>query len=99
MRKYFSKIKDVWGIYPPEFELWSEIIKQKLAKTSKNDKFNRDVIEYIANACPNDEGQIEGTINRLLAYIAMIAPQIITLDFAIEAINYYVNVNVFQIKK
>ena len=89
-----------WGlpvdIYPPEFELRCEIIKQKLAKTSINDKVNRDVIEYIANACPNDVRQIEGTINRLLAYTAMMAPQKITLDFAIEAIKDYVSVNVYQ---
>lgn len=47
-----------WGlsvdIYQPEFELRYKIIKQKLAKTSINDKFNRDVIEYIDNVCPND---------------------------------------------
>ena len=89
-----------WGlpvdIYPPEFELRCEIIKQKLAKTSINNKVNRDVIEYIANACPNDVRQIEGTINRLLAYTAMMAPQMITLDFAIEAIKDYVSVNVYQ---
>lgn len=72
-------------IYPPKFEPRCEIIKQKLAKTNINDKFNRNVIEYFANACPNDVRQIEGNINRLLAYTAMIVPQIITLDFAIEA--------------
>ena len=30
---------------------------------SIKDKINRDVIEYIANACPNDVRQIIGTIN------------------------------------
>ena len=89
-----------WGlpvdIYPPEFELRCEIIKQKLANTSIKDKVNRDVIEYIANACPNDVRHIEGTINRLLAYTAMMAPNVITLDFAIEAIKDYVNINVYQ---
>ena len=89
-----------WGlpvdIYPPDFELRCEIIKQKLSNTSIKNKVNRDVIEYIANACPNDVRQIEGTINRLLAYIAMYAPDIITLDFTIEAIKDYVNTNVYQ---
>jgi len=89
-----------WGlpvdIYPPDFELRCEIIKQKLTNTSIKDKVNRDVIEYIANACPNDVRQIEGTINRLLAYTAMYAPDIITLDFTIEAIKDYVNTNVYQ---
>ena len=89
-----------WGlpvdIYPPDFELRCEIIKQKLSNTSINTKVNRDVIEYIANACPNDVRHIEGTINRLLAYTAMMAPKVITLDFAIEAIKDYVNINVYQ---
>ena len=89
-----------WGlpvdIYPPDFELRCEIIKQKLSNTSIKNKVNRDVIEYIANACPNDVRQIEGTINRLLAYTAMYAPDIITLDFTIEAIKDYVNTNVYQ---
>lgn len=89
-----------WGlpvdIYPPEFELRCEIIKQKLANTSIKDKINKDVIEYIANACPNDVRHIEGTINRLLAYTAMMTPDRITLDFTIEAIKDYVNVNIYQ---
>lgn len=89
-----------WGlpvdIYPPDFELRCEIIKQKLEKSSINNKVNKDVIEYIANACPNDVRHIEGTINRLLAYTAMMAPDVITLDFAIEAIKDYVNINVYQ---
>lgn len=89
-----------WGlpvdIYPPDFELRCEIIKHKLAFTSIKDKVNRDVIEYIANACPNDVRHIEGTINRLLAYTAMMLPNIITLDFAIEAIKDYVNTNIYQ---
>lgn len=89
-----------WGlpvdIYPPEFDLRCEIIKQKLQYTSIKDKVNRDIIEYIANACPNDVRQIIGTINRLLAYTAMMTPDVITLDFAIEALKDYVNTNIYQ---
>jgi len=89
-----------WGlpvdIYPPDFELRCEIIKQKIKNTSINNKINKDVIEYIANACPNDVRHIEGTINRLLAYTAMYAPEIIKLDFTVEAIKDYVNTNVYQ---
>ena len=62
---------------------------------SIKEKINRDVIEYIANACPNDVRQIEGTITRLLSYTAMMAPNTITLDFAIEALKDYVNTNIF----
>lgn len=89
-----------WGlpvdIYPPDFELRCEIIKQKLQNTSIKDKVNKDVIEYIANACPNDIRHIIGTINRLLAYTAMMRPQVINLDFALEAIKDYVNINIYQ---
>ncbi len=89
-----------WGlpvdIYPPDFELRCAIIRQNLKNTSIKDKVNRDVIEYIANACPNDVRHIIGTINRLLAYTAMMTPEVITLDFAIEAIKDYVNVNIYQ---
>ncbi len=89
-----------WGlpvdIYPPDFELRCEIIKQKLDNTSIKDKVTKDVIDYIANSCTNDVRHIIGTINRLLAYTAMMTPEIIDLNFAIEAIKDYVNVNLYQ---
>ena len=89
-----------WGlpvdIYPPDFELRCEIIKQKINNTSIKDRVNRDVIEYIANACPNDVRHIEGTINRLLVFTALNLPEYINLDFAVEALNDYVNTNIYQ---
>lgn len=89
-----------WGlpvdIYPPDFELRCEIIKQIISRTSIKEKITKDVVEYIANACPNDVRQIEGTINRLLAYTAMMTPDIIDLDFAIEALKDYVTSNPYQ---
>lgn len=89
----------MWGlpvdIYPPDFNLRCEIIRSKVKNTSIEDKLNDDVIEYIANSCVNDVRHIEGTINRLLAYTAMMVPDKITLDFANEALNDYVNTNIF----
>ena len=89
----------MWGlpvdIYPPDFELRCEIIKAKIKHTSIENKLNNDVIEYIANSCVNDVRHIEGTINRLLAYTAMMVPDEITLDFAIEGLKDYVNTNIF----
>ncbi len=89
-----------WGlpvdIYPPDFELRCKIIEHKLSMTSIKDIVDRDVIEYIANACPNDVRHIFGTINRLLAYTAMMTPKKVDLNFAIEAIKDYVNVNIYQ---
>lgn len=89
----------MWGIsvdiYPPNFELRCDIIRAKLKNTSINDKVNNDVIEYIANHCVNDVRHIEGTINRLLAYTAMMTPEKITLDFAVEALYDTVNTNIY----
>lgn len=89
----------MWGlpvdIYPPDFNLRCEIIKAKIKNTSIENKLTEDVIEYIANSCVNDVRHIEGTINRLLAYTAMMVPETITLEFAIEALKDYVNTNIF----
>ena len=89
----------MWGlpvdIYPPDFNLRCDIIRSKVKNTSIEDKLNEDVIEYIANSCVNDVRHIEGTINRLLDYTAMMVPEKITLDFANEALNDYVNTNIF----
>ncbi len=88
-----------WGlsvdIYPPDFNLRCEIIKEKLKSTNINNKVSKDVIEYIANNCQNDVRHIEGTINRLMAYTAMMIPDAITLNFAVEALKDYVNNNVY----
>ena len=88
-----------WGlpvdIFPPDFNLRCDIIRSKIKNTSIEDKLTNDVIEYIANSCVNDVRHIEGTINRLLAYTAMMVPDKITLDFANEALNDYVNTNIF----
>ena len=89
----------MWGlpvdIYPPDFNLRCEIIKAKIKNTSIENKLDNDVIEYIANSCVNDVRHIEGTINRLLAYTAMMVPEKIDLNFAIEALKDYVTVNIF----
>lgn len=89
----------MWGlpvdIYPPDFNLRCDIIRAKVKNTSIENKLTEDVIEYIANSCVNDVRHIEGTINRLLAYTAMMVPDKITLDFANEALKDYVNTNIF----
>ncbi len=89
----------MWGlpvdIYPPDFNLRCDIIRAKIKNTSIENKLNSDVIEYIANSCVNDVRHIEGTIRRLLAYTAMMVPDKITLDFAIEALKDYVNTNIY----
>jgi len=88
-----------WGlavdIYPPDFELRCRIIKNKFKNTSIANRINDEIIEYIANNCENDVRGIEGAINRIVAYTAMIVPENITLDFVIEALKDYVTKNLF----
>jgi chromosomal replication initiator protein len=90
----------MWGlpvdIYPPDFDLRCRIIRNKLASTSIADKVDEKVIEYIANSCQNDVRHIEGTINRLMAYTAMIVPEKIDLDFAYEALKDFVSTNIYS---
>lgn len=90
----------MWGlpvdIYPPNFELRCKIIKQKLKNTSLMDKVEEDVIEFIANSCQNDVRFLEGAINRLMAYTAMVVPDRIDLEFANEALKDFINKNIYS---
>lgn len=89
----------MWGlpvdIYPPDFNLRCKIINSKIKNTTLEDKLNQEIIEYIANSCQNDIRFIEGTINRLMAYTAMMGPVKIDLPFAMEALKDYLSVNIY----
>ena len=91
----------MWGlpvdIYPPDFDLRCRIIKLKIKNTTIANMMTEEVIEYIANSCQNDVRHIEGTINRLMAYTAMIVPEKIDLEFACEALRDYVNTNIYTV--
>ncbi len=90
----------MWGlpvnIYPPDFDLRCRIIKQKIKNTSMEDMLSEDVIEFIANCCQNDVRFLEGAINRLMAYTAMLVPSVIDLEFANEALRDFVNKNIYS---
>ncbi len=90
-----------WGlpvdIYPPEFELRCKILRSKLKNMTISTKIDENVIEYIANNCQNDIRVLEGSLNRLMAYTAMIVPEKIDLNFAIEALGDYVNHNIYKV--
>lgn len=90
----------MWGlpvdIYPPDFELRCKIIKQKLINTSIANKVDEDVVEFIANSCQNDVRFLEGAINRLMAYTAMVVPDHIDLEFANEALKDFINKNIYS---
>lgn len=82
-------------IYPPEYELRCKIINRIIKNTSLENKLNNEIIDFIANSCQNDVRFIEGTINRLMAYTAMMVPDKIDLKFVNEALNDYLNVNIY----
>ena len=88
-----------WGlpvdIFPPDFELRCRIIKDKIKYLNLANIMTEEAIEYIANNCDTDVRSLEGAINRLVAYTAMIVPEKITLDFVNEALRDYVTKNIF----
>lgn len=90
----------MWGlpvdIYPPDFELRCKIIRAKLRNMTISAKIDENVIEYIANNCQNDIRFLEGILNRLMAYTAMCVPDMIDLNFAIEALGDFVNKNIYK---
>ncbi len=80
-----------WGlevnISPPEFELKVEIIKKKIKGERINKEINDEVINYIASTSGNDVRQLEGHLNRVIAYVAIMGFKDITLDVAKEALK------------
>ena len=90
----------MWGlpvdIYPPDFDLRCRIIRKKIENTSIAGLIKEESIEYIANACQNDVRFLEGAVNRLMAYTAMIVPKIIDLEFTCEALKDFVNKNIYS---
>lgn len=88
-----------WGlpidIFPPDYELRCRIIKDKIKYLNLANKMTDEAIEYIANNCDTDVRSLEGAINRLVAYTAMIVPEKITLEFVNEALRDYVTKNIY----
>ncbi len=84
-----------WGltvdIYPPDMELRINILKKKIdgAKIDKN--IPEDVLEYIASNMASDVRQLEGAINRLLAYSTIMGGAEITLNLAVDALKDFIN--------
>ena len=83
-----------WGlpvnIYPPDYELKIAILKKKIQGEKLLEQIPDEVIEYMASNIGTDIRQLEGSINRLMAYSTMMG-QKITLDLAMDALKDYVN--------
>lgn len=82
-----------WGlqvdISPPDYDLKVAIIKKKLRGEAI--VINEEVISFIASKIGNDVRQLEGSINRLVAYSAIMCVTDITLDFAMDALKDFTN--------
>ncbi len=89
------KTRFCWGItvdiQPPNFDLRVAIVKKKIAASIIEKNIPDDVIEYIAFNVSGDVRQLEGSINRLLAYSSMMGGCDITVDLAMDALTDYVS--------
>jgi len=84
-----------WGltvdIYPPDLELRINILKKKIEGNKIEKDIPDDVLEYIASNMTSDVRQLEGAINRLLAYSTIMGGATINLSLAIDALKDFIN--------
>ena len=80
-----------WGlevnIFPPDFELRSQIVRKKIIAEKLEKDIPDDVIEYIAANTGTNVRELEGAITRLIAYSSMMGSADITLDLAVDALK------------
>ena len=80
-----------WGltvnIYPPDYELKYALYKRKIQNEKLNEHISEDVIEYMASNIGTDIREIEGSINRLLAYSTAFSGGVINIQVAMEALK------------
>lgn len=83
-----------WGltvnIYPPDFELKMAILKKKIIGENLISEIPNQVLEYMASNLGTDIRQLEGSLNRLIAYSTMMGKSI-DLELAMEALKEFVN--------
>ena len=84
-----------WGltvdIYSPDLELNINILKKKIDGAKIDKDIPEDVLEYIASNMTSDVRQLEGAINRLLAYSTIMGGAAINLNLAIDALKDFIN--------
>ena len=89
------KTRFCWGltvdIYPPEFELRKNILRKKIQASNILPEIPEDVIEYIASNMTSDVRNLEGAINRLMAYSLMMGYNEIDLKMAVDALKDMIN--------
>ena len=84
-----------WGltvdIYPPDMELRVNILRKKIEGNKINKPIPDNVLEYISSNMTSDVRQLEGAINRLLAYSTIMGGAEINLALAIDALKDFIN--------
>lgn len=89
------KTRFCWGltvnIFPPDFQLRTEIIRKKIIAGNFEQEIPEDVIQYIASNINTDVRNLEGSITRVLAYAAIWGKSEITLDLAIDALKDFIS--------
>ncbi|HOP65507.1 MAG TPA: chromosomal replication initiator protein DnaA [Bacilli bacterium] len=88
-----------WGlttdIYPPDIELKTHILKNKINGHQVAKMIDDDVINFMACSCENDVRHLEGAITRLYAYAAINSQNKIDLTFAQEALKDFINKSIY----
>ena len=93
LNKFEERLKTrfSWGltvnIFPPDVDLKREILRKKITAYDLEKDIPEDVIEYIASNIGPDVRQLEGAINRLMAYSAMFGGCEINLSLAIDVLK------------
>ena len=89
------KTRFCWGltvdIYPPELELRKNILRKKIQSSNSLPEIKDDVIDYIASNMTSDVRNLEGAINRLMAYSFVMGCNEINLQVAVEALKDTIN--------
>ncbi len=89
------KTRFCWGltvdIYPPELELRKNILRKKIQSSNILPDISDEVIDYIASNMTSDVRNLEGAINRLMAYSLMMGYNEINLPIAVEALKDIIN--------
>ncbi len=80
-----------WGItvniFPPNYELRLAILDKKIEVNDMKVDLPLSAKEYIVNNCTSDIRKLEGALTRVFAYAATMNPDVIDLDFVIEALK------------
>lgn len=89
------KTRFCWGltvdIFPPDLELRKNILRKKIQTSKLLPEIEEEVIDYIASNMTSDVRNLEGAINRLMAYSLTMGYTKINLPIAVDALKDMIN--------